>query len=66
MKPALVKPGHFLATVARHIRFIIGFTADESSEIRFITPDGGEWHPVSTYVVDGIVCVDLQEVEYKS
>ena len=64
IKPAAVKPGHFLPTVARHVRFISGFEPDNSNEIRFVTPDLREWKPVATYREAGIVWVDLAPVEY--
>lgn len=63
-KPARLEPGHFLPTVARHIGFIAGFTRDDSSEVRFVTTDGSEWHPISTYAKDGVVWVDLVPVEH--
>lgn len=66
MRKARVERGHFLPTVQRHIRFISGFTENDTDEIRFVTPDGREWKPVSSYKSDDgpLVYVDVEPVEF--
>jgi hypothetical protein len=62
-RKAVLPPGHFLPTIARHRRFLGGLPPD--AEVRFVTPDLVEWHPISTYLVEGIVYVDLERVNYE-
>ena len=71
MKKAKVRPGGFLPTVARHKRFISGFTINDDDEIRFVMKGGKEYHPISTYKnfddpTEPIVYVDLVPVEYET
>ena len=68
IRAAWIKKGESLPTVARHINFISGFDPENASEIRFVTEDGMEYHPISTYQLRdkdrSVVIVDLVPVKY--
>jgi hypothetical protein len=65
IQKAHVEPGHFLPTCDRHVTFLMRIGSPEQ-EIRFVTSDGKEYQPVSTYEHEGIVFVDLEPIRYEN